>query len=173
MSEPACTHFDGATFLVRPDVRSPLKLECPKCGTRWRPTKGEAWVHQEELADVIARTDATHRENSELRQLLEDAAPLLVADAKVHARAKAAKEMPYPDGRLKKAEPKQTPPIILRYDTSGPGLPGKPGELAFRMWAQTEGLYIRGATEYPEHRCWLFEVDKVPPSMPGHIRQDA
>jgi hypothetical protein len=178
MSEPACTHFDGESFLVRPAIRGPekavsAKLECPKCGTVWRPAKGEFWIHAEELVDLQSRTEAMHRENTELRQLLENAAPLVVADAKVHAELRAVRDRPYPDGRLRKAEPKQSPPVILRYDTGpGGGWPGKEGETAFRQWAQREGLYIRGATEYPEFRCWLFEVDKVPPTLPGPIRRD-
>lgn len=76
MSEPACNHFDGESFLVRPAIRGPQregssKLECPKCGAVWRPARGEYWLHVEEVLDLRSQMEALATDNAQMRQLLE------------------------------------------------------------------------------------------------------
>lgn len=163
--DPPCTHFDGERFLVLPVKREPgrevsEKLECGKCGKLWRPSRGEFWIHAEELADLESRTEAAGRENAELRALVEEARPHI----------KGAFALPrHPDLRIRRAEPRPRR-VILRYDLDK-APPGEP-EAEFRAWAKGEGLHVRGGSEYAAAGCWLFEVDAQPKTMPAHISVD-
>lgn len=57
--DPAtCDHLspDGTESLVWPDENNPKKVECTACHTRFRPVRGEGWVHTSEVDALVADT---------------------------------------------------------------------------------------------------------------------
>ena len=59
-----CDHLDpSGALLLAPDPHRPNKFECKACGTRFRPTRGEAWIHADEIPalgraeDILAAAD--------------------------------------------------------------------------------------------------------------------
>lgn len=62
MSETPCVHHSEGLSLLRPDERNPSKVFCSGCGERWRPVRGEFWIHKDEVdADRVALVAAYRR----------------------------------------------------------------------------------------------------------------